>query len=124
MQQGCARAGPFHSFVQVFMATVPNQKLDRLVERWHAVQEALSAGPDQETFVKLSKEFAELDPVVGIIRRLRDAERERRDLASIIDDPQADKDMVELAYSEIPMLDERVEEAMREISQRVRARRL
>jgi peptide chain release factor 1 len=91
------------------MTTIPNQKLDKLVERWQTVQNALSAGPDQETFVKLSKEFAELDPVVAIIRQLRDAERERVDLGSIVDDPKADKDMVDLAYSEIPQIDERIE---------------
>jgi peptide chain release factor 1 len=91
------------------MTTIPNQKLDRLVERWQTVQDSLSAGPDQETFVKLSKEFAELDPVVAIIRQLRDAERERADLGSIVEDPQADKDMVDLAYGEIPLLDERIE---------------
>jgi peptide chain release factor 1 len=91
-----------------FMTTIPTQKLDRLVERWQTVQDALSATPDQETFVRLSKEFADLDPVVAIIRQLRDAERERADLASIIDDPQADKDMAELAYGEIPLMDERI----------------
>jgi peptide chain release factor 1 len=89
------------------MTTIPSQKLDRLVERWQTVQDSLSAGPDQETFVKLSKEFAELDPVVAIVRQLRDAEKERVDLASIVEDPQADKDMVELAYGEIPQIDER-----------------
>jgi peptide chain release factor 1 len=91
------------------MTTIPTQKLDKLVERWQTVQDTLSAGPDQETFVKLSKEFAELDPVVAIIRQLRDAERERVDLSSIVNDTQADKDMVDLAYGEIPLIDERIE---------------
>ncbi len=90
------------------MMTIPTQKLDRLVERWQTVQDSLSGSPDQETFIKLSKEFAELDPVVAIIRQLRDAEKERIDLASIVDDPKADKDMVDLAYGEIPVIDERI----------------
>jgi peptide chain release factor 1 len=92
-----------------FMTTIPTEKLDRLAERWQTVQNMLSAGPDQETYVKLSKEFAELDPVVAIIRQLRDAEKERVDLASIVEDPQADKDMLELAYAEIPLIDQRIE---------------
>jgi peptide chain release factor 1 len=91
------------------MTTIPTQKLDKLVERWQTVQDALSATPDQESFVRLSKEFAELDPVVAIIRQLRGAEKERGDLASIVDDPQSDKDMVDLAYGEIPVIDERIE---------------
>jgi peptide chain release factor 1 len=97
------------------MTNVPTQKLDRLVERWQALQNALSAGPDQETFVKLSKEFAELDSVVATIRQLRDAEQERADLGSIVDDPQADREMVDLAYGEIPILDERIEALSKQI---------
>jgi peptide chain release factor 1 len=97
------------------MTTIPTQKLDKLVERWQTVQDTLSAGPDQETFVKLSKEFAELDPVVAIIRQLRDAEKERVDLSSIVDDAKADKDMVDLAYGEIPLIDERIEKLSQQL---------
>jgi peptide chain release factor 1 len=97
------------------MTPIPNQKLDRLVDRWQTVQAMLASGPDQDSYVKLSKEFAELDPVVASIRELREAERELSDLRSIVDDPSADKEMAELAYSEIPQLDERIETLVRRI---------
>lgn len=97
------------------MTTIPNQKLDKLVQRWQTVQDALGGAPDQETFVKLSKEFAELDPLVAIIRNLRNAEREREDLRGIVDDAAADKEMTELAYNEIPLLDERIEGLVQQI---------
>ncbi len=91
------------------MTTVPKEKLDRLVERWQTIQGQLAAGPDQETFVKLSKEFAELDPVVSVIRELQGAEEELAGLRSIVDDPASDREMVDLAYAEIPDVEDRVE---------------
>ena len=96
-------------------ATVPKEKLDRLVARWEATQAALASAPDQETFVRLSKEFAELDPVVAIIRHLRDAETELEGLRSIVSDAGAGKDMTELAYAEIPQVEERVAGLIHEI---------
>ena len=49
------------------MSTIPKEKLDRLVERWQSIQTELNAGPAQARFVALSKEFAELDPIVSTI---------------------------------------------------------
>ena len=91
------------------MTAIPEETLDRLVDRWQTVQNALSEMPDQETFVRLSREFAELDPLVAIIRRLREARDELAGLRSIADDPQSDGDMVELAHAEIPDLESRVD---------------
>ena len=56
------------------MSSIPRDKLDRLLMRWDAVQSELNAGVGQAQFTRLSKEFAELDPVVGAIRELRAAE--------------------------------------------------
>jgi peptide chain release factor 1 len=97
------------------MTTVPKEKLDRLFERWEMIQAQLAQSPDQETFVKLSKEFAELDPVAAIIRDYRGAEEELAGLRSIVDDPSADREMIDLAYAEIPELEERVEQRVREL---------
>ena len=91
------------------MSTVPEQRLDRLVNRWQTVQTALSEMPDQETFIRLSREFSELDPLVAIIRRLRETKEELAGLRSIADDPQSDGEMVELAHAEIPELESRVD---------------
>ncbi len=83
------------------MSQLPKEKLDRLVDRWEAVQNALSSSVDQDTFKKLSKEFAELDPVVAIIHRLRETEEEQRGLRQIAADPDSAKDMVELVREEL-----------------------
>ena len=56
------------------MTTIPADKLDKLVARWQTVQGTLAAGADQESYVRLSREFAELDPIVATITALRRAD--------------------------------------------------
>ena len=79
------------------MTTIPADKLDRLVSRWETVQGALASGADQDTYVKLSREFAELDPIVTTITALRSALREREDLQHLIDDPSSESEVAALA---------------------------
>ena len=59
------------------MASIPKEKLARLTARWETLQNQLASGSDQETFIKLSKEFAELDPLVASIKALQSTEQER-----------------------------------------------
>ncbi|MGB6438578.1 MAG: peptide chain release factor 1, partial [Methyloceanibacter sp.] len=79
------------------MTTIPAEKLDKLVSRWETVQGTLASGADQETYVRLSREFAELDPIVATITALRSAVRERADLRHLIDDPVSETDVAALA---------------------------
>ncbi|HMK40716.1 MAG TPA: peptide chain release factor 1 [Methyloceanibacter sp.] len=97
------------------MTTIPADRLDRLVARWQTVQGALAAGADQESYVRLSREFAELDPIVATITALRKAEKERDDLNQMIDDPAADPDMATLAEAELGALDPKIEELERQL---------
>jgi len=92
------------------MTAIPAEKLDKLVLRWESLQRELSAGINQATFVQLSKEFSELDPVVATIHMLRKAEAERADLAALVADPKADKELVALAGDELALLSSRIEE--------------
>ena len=46
------------------------------------MQGTLASGADQESYVRLSREFAELDPIVATINALRSAIREREELAA------------------------------------------
>ncbi|SFV38236.1 peptide chain release factor 1 [Hyphomicrobium facile] len=90
------------------MSALPRDKLDRLSERWMAIQDQLNHGVSQADYVKLTKEFSELSPVVAQIDSLRKAEAENKDLEQLIRDPSADKDMVDLAYAERASLSERI----------------
>jgi peptide chain release factor 1 len=97
------------------MTTIPAEKLDRLVSRWETVQGTLASGADQETYVRLSREFAELDPIVATITALRSALREREGLQHLIDDPVSEPDVAALAEEEIGPLDTKIDELERQL---------
>jgi peptide chain release factor 1 len=97
------------------MTTIPAEKLDRLVSRWETVQGTLASGADQETYVRLSREFAELDPIVATITALRSALREREGLQHLIDDPASEADVAALAEEEMGPLDTKIEDLERQL---------
>jgi peptide chain release factor 1 len=86
---------------------LPQARLDALVARLKTVETDLAAGPDRDTYVKLSREFAELQPLVGAIRAYQDTESEIADLDAMLGDPKTDREMRELAESEKPALEAR-----------------
>ena len=90
------------------MTTLPRDKLDRLFERWMAIQDELNRGVSHAAYVKLTKEFSDLSPVAAQIEALRKAESEDKELEQLIRDSAAEKDVVELAYAERTALTERI----------------
>ena len=92
------------------MTSIPKDKLSRLVSRWETLQTQLATVSDQDTFRKLSKEFAELDPLVSSIKALQAAEEERDGLRQMAEDPASEPEMAELAREELPGLETRVDE--------------
>src|SRR5262249_11587965 len=79
-------------------------KLDGLLARHATIESELSQQMAPEAFVRLSREFAELDPVVGKVKAYRGVAAEIADLDALIDDPKTDADMREMAASEKPAL--------------------
>ena len=94
---------------------LPDQKLDTLVTRHAALERDLAAALPTETYVKLSREFAELDPVVDAVRSYRAAQRELVDLAALIADPTTDPEMRAIAEAEKPELEARRAELEQEL---------
>ncbi|MET0869811.1 MAG: peptide chain release factor 1 [Methyloceanibacter sp.] len=90
------------------MTTIPADKLDKLIARWQSVQTTLASGTDQETYVRLSREFAELDPIVTTITTLRSTLREVDELKQLIDDPKSDPEMAALAEEERGALEPKI----------------
>jgi peptide chain release factor 1 len=89
------------------MSAVPTAKLDRLVDRWHSIQAELNSGVEQNRFVALSKEFAELRPVVETITQLRRTTAELAEARALAHGKDAD--LSELAEAELPELEARHE---------------
>jgi peptide chain release factor 1 len=84
---------------------LPDQKLNALVDRHALLERELSSGLPAETYVKLSREFAELAPVVDAVKSYRAAQRELSDLTGMITDPATDAEMRSIAEAEKPGLE-------------------
>ena len=89
----------------------PVERLNAILARHDIVMATLNAGPDPDAFVALSRELAELDPVVAAIRAYQAAEENLRGLETMIDDPGTDAEMRALAADERPEAEEGLEKA-------------
>lgn len=92
------------------MTTIPAEKLDKLVARWEAIQGELASGADAESYAQLSKEYSDLDPIVGTINALRQAQTEREGLQEILGDSDADAEMKLLAEEEVSGVESTIED--------------
>ena len=82
-------------------AGLPEAKLDKVIERYEMLQAQMSAGGhDAGTFVRLSKEYAEIEPLVKAIRSWRKLRGDVADLIAMRDDPSSDSEMRALAETE------------------------
>lgn len=86
---------------------LPQTKLDALIARHAAVEADLSGKLAPEAFVRLSRELAELAPIIDKIKLYRDAVAEIADLQSIIDDATADAEMRAIALDEKATVEEK-----------------
>lgn len=78
------------------------ENLSRVLARHEELSSLMSSTtpPSAEQFGKLSKEYSDLTPVVEGITKLRDVEAELDDLQSMINDPDSDAEMREMAEVE------------------------
>ncbi|HEX7204796.1 MAG TPA: peptide chain release factor 1 [Xanthobacteraceae bacterium] len=86
---------------------LPEQKLDALLARHRAIESELATQVTPETYVKLSREFAELGPVVDTVRNYRNVVSEIEDLEALIADSSTDAEMRTMAAAEKPQLEQR-----------------
>jgi peptide chain release factor 1 len=86
---------------------LPEQKLDALIARHSALERDLAAAMPAEAYVKMSREFAELAPVVEAVQSYRAAQRELEGVESMIEDPSTDAEMRAIAAAERPELEAR-----------------
>ena len=98
------------------LIALPQQKLDALLARHSLVESELASNLTPDAYVKLSREFAELEPVIAAIKAYRAVADEIADLEALIEDPKTDGEMRKLAEAEKPALQERKEGLERKIS--------
>jgi peptide chain release factor 1 len=97
------------------VTALPEGKLDTLLTRHAAVEAELSRQMTPDAFVKLSREFAEIDPVVAKIKAYRQVAGELAGLETLIADPATDPAMREMADDERHALTERREAMVQEL---------
>jgi peptide chain release factor 1 len=94
---------------------LPQQKLDALLSRHEMVENELASGLSADAYVKLSREFAELGPVIDAIKAYRAVTAEISDLDTLVSDPKTDAEMREMAEAEKPTLQARLEKLEHQI---------
>ncbi len=84
-----------------------DEKLDRVAARYEELAAMMAEGGSQNPgeFAAMSREYAELTPVVGAIGEMRQIEGEISDLESLLSDPDTDAEMSEMARTEITELE-------------------
>ena len=94
------------------------ENLDRVISRYRELEALMSSSSPTlvDNFVKMSKEYSELGPLVEAISGLRKAVEEVSDLAALIADPDTEAEMKILAEEEffelrnkIPDLEKRLQ---------------
>jgi peptide chain release factor 1 len=87
---------------------LPTDRLDAIMARAEILQNDMNGELPPEEFVKLSKEYARLAPVIEAIANYRKVTAEIADLKSLVDGDDAE--MKELAREELPGLEAQVPE--------------
>src|SRR5688500_3005514 len=95
------------------MPALPQAKLAALEKRFESVEAALSSGPSADDYVRLSKDYAELEPAVRPIIAYRRLQADYQDAEKLV--ASGDKDMAEMAYAEVEELKPRLEQMESEI---------
>jgi peptide chain release factor 1 len=87
---------------------IPAAKLERLLDRFAAIESEMASGASGAAFVKLSREHAELAPVIETARAYRSAQTQLEGAEAMIADPAGDSEMRGLAEQERAELKERL----------------
>jgi peptide chain release factor 1 len=97
------------------MSSLPEAKLDVLLAH-HASLEAESLGQlASERYVQITRELAEITPLIDAVKAYRSAVRELADTEALIADPATDAEMRAMAEAERGELAPRIEELVQEI---------
>ncbi len=89
-------------------------KLNTILAHFDELDQKLAqAGTDYQLATELSKERAELEPVVSLARKYKNAKTQRDEAAELLD--SAEGEMRDLAKAELEALDERLETLQRQL---------
>ncbi len=97
------------------MIALPQHRLDALLARHELVESELATNLSRDDYVKLSREFSELGPVIEAIKAYRAVTAEIADLEALAADAATDAEMRKLADAEKPALQARRDKLEKQI---------
>jgi len=94
---------------------LPEAKLDILLARHAELEAQLLGDVGAENYVRMTRELAELNPVIDAVKAYRAAVAELAGIDAMVSDPATDPEMRELAEAERPELEARRDELMQQL---------
>ncbi len=95
------------------MTQLPHDKLEALEQRYQLLEQRMAANPDPDTYIKLAKEYSDLQPVIEPIRRYARLISDMQDAQDML--VGDDKEMAEMAEMELTELSGQLEPLVQEI---------
>ena len=96
---------------------IPLEKVKNIIDKHSKLESDLSStNIDKKKFAEMSKQYADLSEVVDDAKFYTSFEIEKKDLEKIINDKSSDKDMIELANSELSALISKIEKVKKKIN--------
>lgn len=94
---------------------LPEAKLDILLARHAELEARLLGDVGAENYVRMTRELAELNPVIDAVKAYRAAVAELAGIDAMVNDPATDAEMRALAEAERPELETRRDELMQQL---------
>lgn len=92
------------------------ETLDKILKRYEFLkQQMLENANDSESFIKLSKEFSDLEDFANLINLYNKTKKELSELQESLGDPAIDEDFKELAKEEIEKLQNKIPQLQKEL---------
>jgi len=84
---------------------IPTKKVEQLVDKYQSLEKELSSGNiDKKDFAIKSKEYSSLGEIIQCAREYLNFENQKKELDKMINEQNTDKEMNELAQSELMQL--------------------
>src|SRR5215470_13184745 len=97
------------------MSMLPEAKLDVLLAHHASLEAQLLGQPSSDKYVQITRELAELNPLIDAVKAYRMTARELADTKALVADPATDDEMRAMAEAERETLAARRDELMQKI---------
>src|SRR6478735_6257180 len=102
------------------MSVISSERIASIEARKHELQQAMSRGAlSPDDFVRLSKEYAQIEPVAAAAREVRRLRAELEVLNGMVADPTAEPELKEMAAAEADEIRDKLPEAERALAIRL-----